>query len=118
MTVDPETTPKAFADAIAELVGWSGEYLHVEVSIADGAGICGFDARLEAIAGGEDERSVLLRFAGEAALVVLGDVVSASSISSEVGRLRFTLGEFQSIGLERVKPEEIMGRVTGVVSDG
>ncbi len=116
-----EKTPTAFADAMAELVSWSGEYVHVEVSVADGAGICGFDARFEALAGGEGEGSVLLWFADEVGLVVLSDAMSAFTeldFSTGIRWLRFEIGEHQSIEVERVMPEEICRRVTGVVPNG
>ncbi len=112
-----EKTPTAFADALVELVTWSGKYVHVEVSIASGAGICGFDARLRALSGAEDVGSVLLWFEGETALVVLSDVMTAFtelSFSTGIRWLRFEVGEHQSVTLERVEPEEIWQRVTGV----
>lgn len=106
-----EKTPSTFADAVAELVSWSGECVHVEVSVAGGAGFCGFDARFQGLGGDEDEGTVLVWFE-DGALVVLSDVVSAftaSSLSMEVRRLWFDIGEHQSVEIERVMPEEISG---------
>jgi hypothetical protein len=121
MGVDFETTPIAFAHALAELVGWSGQYVHVEVSVAGGAGTSSFHARFDGVAADEDEGIVLLRFESDIALVVLSDVMSVSKISSltiEVRWLRFTVGEHQSVEIERLEPEEIWRRVGKAGADG
>jgi hypothetical protein len=113
VSVDFEPTPIAFADALAELIGWSGQDVHVEVSVAGGAGISSFDACFDGVAADEDEGIVLVRFESDIALVVLSDVMSASRISSptmEVRWLRFTVGEHQSVEIERLEPEEIWRR--------
>jgi hypothetical protein len=110
VSVDFETRPIAFADALAELVGWSGQDLHVEVSVAGGAGISGFDVRFDGVAADGDEGTVLLWFEGDIALVVLSDAMSASTdlgLSTEVSWLRFTIGEHQSVEVERLEPDEI-----------
>jgi hypothetical protein len=63
---------------------------------------------------------VLLWFEGDVALVVLNDVMSAFSVSSptmEVRWLRFSVGEHQSIEVERLVPEEIWRRVEGAGTD-
>jgi hypothetical protein len=107
---DFETTPLGFGDALAELVGWSGQYVHVEVSIAGGAGVSSFDGRIAEITAGQDEGTVQVAFQANAAVVALDDVMSAAQDSSptmEVRRLRFTVGEHQSVDFERKVPEEI-----------
>jgi hypothetical protein len=120
VTVDFEKTPTALADAISEVVGWSGENLHVEVSVAGGAGVSSFDARFEGVADGKAEGTVLLRFEGDVALVVLSDVMSAYTelgLSTEVRWLRFEVGG-QSVEVERLEPEEIRSRIGEAGANG
>jgi hypothetical protein len=116
MTVDVVTTPITFAAAVDELIGWSSQDLHVEVSVAGGAGVCSFDARFEGIASDGDEGSVLLRFQTGGAVVALSDVMSAVKVLSptmEVSQLRFTVGDHQIVEIERREPAEIFRRVEG-----
>jgi hypothetical protein len=120
VTVEFGTTPIAFTDALGELVAWPGQDLHVEVSIAGGAGVCGFDTRFEGLAADEEEGSVVLRFEGDVAVVALSEVMSAFTISSptmEARGLRFTVGDHQSIEVGRAEPAEIRRRTEGVGPD-
>lgn len=120
MSVGFESRPIAFADALAQLVGWSGQHLHVEVLVAGSAGVCGFDGRFEGVAADENKGSVVLWFEGDVAFVVLNEVMSAFTVSSTamaVRWIRFTVGEHQSIEVERLVPEEIRRRVEGAGLD-